>query len=587
MRKEDIMKNNLLKIKEFLLIAFLCFFSINSFPQEIQAVIAYSDGTIVKLTDSNRKTIFGDEALQQKDLFSSHGVTFNITYQDVNTGFNDPTLGSQRKSVLQSALAYVASVLNTPGGKVDINVSSVYLAGQYLANAGPIVVWSLPLTPGINNGSVFQHLSNGSIDPNGPGYPDMQLTVNWNYNYYLGTGDPGPTQFDLLTVLIHEITHGIGFLSSIAYNDSVCGGGSRPNGTGWTGSQPDIYSAMDTFLVTGNGNYFINSSFYYTGQNNYFLGNDNGVYCAGPEATSLWGTRPRIYAPSTFQCGSSISHWNSLGGVMDPSIPPGIKKRAYLPFEIAFLRDIGYINASMPSVEGEGTIEGEGTTEGEGAAEGEPFECSYISECPNFYEEGYLFYIELSNRLGNSTINWNTSDLDGSGVPDSWEIALLRKILCQPCVYWRLNATCVYLENLTKIRSEPQYPLWLQPYEHVIVGLLSISTEFQSVFSILNLVNVYNTIRNEEKSVDEILSGLGDADRDNYSNRTEYSNCISSGLGINDYLFVVLHPDFDGTEAPQEALPVIKVIYIFPISLVILLIGILTLLRKHLPFYQK
>ncbi|MGC8739576.1 MAG: hypothetical protein ACP5UA_13165 [Candidatus Hydrogenedens sp.] len=577
------MRTDFFKGYGILLIILFCFFSTTSFSQEMQALIAYSNGTIIKLTEENKKSIFGDESLHQKDLFTANGITFNMTYQDINTGFNDPTLGSQRKAVLQSALEYVSSVLNTPGGRVDINVSSVVLAGQYLATAGPIVVWYLPLTPGINNGCVFQHLLNGSVDPSGPDYPDMQLTVNWNYNYYLGTGDPGPMQFDLLSILIHELTHGIGFLSSIAYNDSVCGGGARPNGTGWTGSQPDIYSAFDTFLVTGNGNYFINSSFYYTGQNSYFLGGDNGVYCAGTEATTVWGTRPRIYAPSIFECGSSISHWNSLGAVMDPSIPPGVKKRNYLPFEVAFLRDMGYVNASIPSTEGEGMIEGEGIAEGEG----EPAGCNYITDCPDFIEEGNLFYTELSNRLGNPTINWNISDLDGSGIPDSWEVALLKKILCQPAVYWRLNATCVYLENLSKIRTEPQYELWLHPYEHILAGLLSISSEFQSVFSILNLVNEYQTIKNAEKTVNEILSGWGDADRDGYSNRTEYNNCIIFGLGLNDYLIVALHPDLDGTEAPQDALSVGQGMNIVLYSLPILILGFILLLSHQLSLYRK
>lgn len=575
----------------FLLVLICGMFSIQSMAQEeIHAILAYSDGTVLKLTEKNREAIFGDERLQTKDLFTAYGVNFNINYQDVNTGFNDPTLGPQRKATLQSALEYIASILNTPGGTVDINVSSVNLAGQFLANAGPIVVWYEPITPGINNGCVFQHLLNGSVDPNGQGVPDMQLTVNWNYTYNLGTGNPGPMEFDLLSVLIHELTHGIGFLASIAYNDSGCGGGTRPNGTGWTGSQPDIYAAYDTFLVTGNNNYFINSSFYYIGQNNYFLGVDNGVYCSASGATGLWGTRPRIYAPSAYECGSSISHWNNLGGIMDPSIPPGTKKRAYLPFEVAFLKDIGYTNAAEHSSEGEGVIEGEGITEGEGSVEGteegEPFECNYILNCPDFNGEGTQFYSELASRLGNSAINWHISDLDGLGIPDSWEIALLKKVLCQPQVYWRLDATCVYLRNLEKLKTEPQYSLWLQPYEHVIAGLLSIGSELQASLSILNLVNDYETIKGETKSSDEILSGVGDADRDSHSNRNEYNNCISNGLGLNEYLIVVLHPDLDGTESPDDALPVADKTCFGIVLLLVLSLGSFTLL-KHKSQFQR
>ncbi len=570
------MMNIYIKSKWFYLfvLIFCCTSLIQSFAQEeMQAILAYSNGTVIKLTEENRDAVFGEERLQTKDLFTVHGVNFNINYQDINTGFNDPTLGPQRKAILQSALEYIASVLNVPGGVVDINASSVYLAGQYLANAGPIVVWYEPIIPGINNGCVFQHLLNGSVDPNGPTLPDMQLTVNWNYTYNLDADDPGPMEFDLLSVLIHEITHGIGFLASIAYNDSGCGGGTRPNGTGWTGSQPDIYTAFDTFLVTGNNNYFINSSFNYIGQNNYFLGVDNGVYCSASGATGLWGTRPRIYAPSVYECGSSISHWNNLGGIMDPNISPGTKKRAYLPFEVAFLKDIGYVNAAEPSSEGEGVIEGEGITEGEGSvegvAEGEPFECNYISDCPDFDAEGVQFYNELTSRLGNPAINWHTSDLDGLGIPDSWEIALLKKVLCQPQVSWRLDATCIYLHNLENIKAEPQYSLWLQPYEHVIAGLLSIGSELQTSLSVLNLVNDYETIKGETKSFEEILSALGDADMDGYSNQSEYNNCISNSLGLNEYLIVVLHPDLDGTESPDDALPVLSK---FSLGIILLLI---------------
>ncbi|HOV34117.1 MAG TPA: GLUG motif-containing protein, partial [Candidatus Hydrogenedens sp.] len=410
----------------FVIIFFCNVFSIQSMAQEeINAIIAYSDGTVIKLTEKNRDIILGDKSSQTKDSFSAYGVNFNINYQDVDTGFNDPTLGPQRKATLQSALEYVANVLNVPGGVVDINISSVYLEGQYLASAGPIVAWYNPITPGINNGCVFQHLMNGSVDPDGPDYPDMQLTVNWNYTYNFGTGDPGPSDVDLLSVLIHEITHGLGFLKAIAYNNSECSGGTKPNGTGWTGAQPDIYTAFDTFLITGNNNYFINSSYYYIGQDNYFLGLDNGVYCSAPEATSLWGTMPRIYTPSPFQCGSSISHWNNLGGVMDPSIYYGAKKREYLPFEIALLRDIGYVNAGEPSSEGEGIAEGEGVTEGEGTAEGEGvIEGEGIGEGTadgeGMPEVIQINSIEELQKIGNDPLyplNWKyelTHDIDAS-----------------------------------------------------------------------------------------------------------------------------------------------------------------------------
>lgn len=558
-------------IKALLMLFFVLLTSAHSNTEPIKAIIAYSNGEIVEVTEENREKIFGSDLFLQKDTYISHGITFNIQYQDINTGFNDPVLGPQRKQVLINALDYVADVLNTPGGRLDLNVSSVVLAGQYLANAGPIVVWTLPLTPGVNNGCAYQHLLDGSVDPNGPSYPDMQLTVNWNYNYYLGTGTPSSNQFDLLSILIHEITHGIGFLSAIAYNDSQCGG-NRPDGTGWSGSQPDIYTSMDTFLVTGNNNYFISSSFYFIGQGYYFTGGDNGVYLNAPNAVLVYGSRPRLYSPSSYQCGSSISHWNNLGGVMDPSIAPGVVKRSYMPFEVAFLRDIGYVNASLPTQEGEGQTEGEGTpSEGEGIYEGEGEECYYLWSAPDFDSEGRGFYAELSNRFGIPTINWDTTDFDGGGVPDSWEIAVLKKVIFTPKVLWRLDATCTYMKNLNLLKSEPQYNIWLRDYEHVLAGLLALNSNIQELLvNQISLVNDYQVIKRPSKSSGELLSPYGDADFDGFSNRTEYFNCINAGLLLSDYIEVVLNPMLDGTLSPSDALPIR-----IPFVLFILLISLI------------
>ncbi|HOQ31406.1 MAG TPA: hypothetical protein PLA12_02730 [Candidatus Hydrogenedens sp.] len=83
------------------------------------------------------------------------------------------------------------------------------------------------------------------------------------------------------------------------------------------------------------------------------------------------------------------------------------------------------------------------------------------------------------------------------------------------------------------------------------------------------------------------MSGIGDADRDNYSNRTEYNNCINFGLGLNDYLIVVLHPDLDGTEAPQDALSVSQGIQIFLYFLSILILGFVLLFSPRLSLHRK
>ena len=67
---------------------------------------------------------------------------------------------------------------------------------------------------------------------------DIQLTINSSIKWYLGTDGNTPTQqYDLITVVLHEICHGLGFFDSMYTNGTLGGYG--------FGSIPMIY---DTFI---------------------------------------------------------------------------------------------------------------------------------------------------------------------------------------------------------------------------------------------------------------------------------------------------------------------------------------------------
>ena len=72
---------------------------------------------------------------------------------------------------------------------------------------------------------------------------DITLTVNSSVVWYLGTDGKTPTQrYDLVTVILHEMCHGLGFYDSFSLDGT---------GTiGSYGSEPLIY---DTFVENFNG----------------------------------------------------------------------------------------------------------------------------------------------------------------------------------------------------------------------------------------------------------------------------------------------------------------------------------------------
>ncbi len=74
----------------------------------------------------------------------------------------------------------------------------------------------------------------------------MYITYNSNFSWYYGTdGNPPSAQVDLMSVVLHEIAHGLNFSGSMAYS-----GGMGNWGYGDSPAYPNIY---DTFMRDGSG----------------------------------------------------------------------------------------------------------------------------------------------------------------------------------------------------------------------------------------------------------------------------------------------------------------------------------------------
>lgn len=273
----------------------------------------------------------------------TEGITFNIFYQDVISGtgfgFDDPVDGFDRRARLDDVLIYIDSVLNEVG-TLDILVEESIFDGIFLAGAGTL----FPIEDGFVDSSTLFRLQSGS--KLFLGFEEIFLTVDFSWNWHDDpTNNPGPPGFgplDLFSVLLHEITHGLGFLSFTESNgesfyssffgtstfttwDSMLVDGTETNL--WTGSPPSLNVPVSTL----------------TSEN---------VFFNGPTAVELFNQGglnmglPPVFAPSPYREGSSISHWETgsiIGGaVMEHAINFGVQKREYAPFEIGTLLDLGY-----------------------------------------------------------------------------------------------------------------------------------------------------------------------------------------------------------------------------------------------------
>jgi len=180
---------------------------------------------------------------------------------------------------------------------------------------------------------------------------DIALSVNSSVNWYLGTDGQVPAQkYDLVTVVMHEICHGLGFYDSFSTDATT--------GSWGLGSVPLIY---DTFVENFSGNRLTDTL--------KFLNNsadlkssltNNSVYFNAPllKTYSLLHpklysvTRAKLYAPSTWDAGSSISHLDETAtrdsdAMMTPIID--FQEAIHNPGKYTFsiLGDLGWINTRI------------------------------------------------------------------------------------------------------------------------------------------------------------------------------------------------------------------------------------------------
>lgn len=149
---------------------------------------------------------------------------------------------------------------------------------------------------------------------------------------------PEPHEADFFSVLLHEVTHGLGFASVI-----------EPDGSSALGS--GNYTTYDRLLFDpGQNRRLLSDAFPPTVQGGGTALTSGLLVFDGPESIARYGigTRVPVYSPNPMEPGSSLSHWDvdrlAGGAVMTHSIAPGTTQREYAPADLGALEDLGYDN---------------------------------------------------------------------------------------------------------------------------------------------------------------------------------------------------------------------------------------------------
>ena len=277
--------------------------------------------------------------------FMGMSSAITINYEDVTTnadfGFDDSTIysggqtiGELRRETLDSVVTMIESYVHAPGDlSIDVQLSTNLPGSGTLASAAP----RMQAGTGYQKGPPFRHLVEG-IDYN-TGTGDMVVTVNFGRTWESDeNATVGGSEFDLYSVLLHELTHGLGIMSTTDAN------GDGPVENVNTRSLFDSYLYFSTTQLFPSDGSFAGTTANLT---------RTSVRFQGSYATAEYGSYPWIYSPSPFNDGSSIGHWNGsvhFTAVMQHSIGTGVTRRELLSFEQEALNDLGYnVTTAVPT----------------------------------------------------------------------------------------------------------------------------------------------------------------------------------------------------------------------------------------------
>lgn len=273
-------------------------------------------------------------APEQLAVVRAQAATITVDYE----GFS-----AEAQASFQHAVNIWQGLLNAP---IAIRVKATWapLEEGVLGGAGASGYLLNTVTNTFYPVALGQQLAN--TDPN-PGEYDIEAEFNsTGVNWYFGTGQTPAGQYNLATVVLHELGHGLGFSDSFGVQGGVGGYGDS--------GRPVIY---DRFVANNEGvslvdtTRFPNPSAALAGQLQ-----SGALVFNGPQTRAAYGgNAPKLYAPNPFENGSSIAHFDEQtfgpgdpNSLMTPFLRQGETNYNPGPLTLALFTDLGWSVAAAP-----------------------------------------------------------------------------------------------------------------------------------------------------------------------------------------------------------------------------------------------
>lgn len=329
-------------IRKLIVLLFLLVFSASGLAQAVEMMGADSSTRRVLRLDPRPSTF----RLPARVIPQTEALALASTIQVNYTNFT-----AEQQQAFQAAVNIWSQTVSSTI-PIVINATWAQLSPGILGSSGPNgIVRNFP--NGVPNHWYAIALANklAGVDHD-PSSADMHITFNSDYAsmfYYGVDGNPPINEVDFVTVILHEICHGLGFLGSFSASNGL-------GSWGWNTGYPVIF---DPLYYNGSHQQMMNTNLF-PNPSSELLGQmtSNNVYCTGAKVMQANAGNPvKIYAPSTWAQGSSMSHWDEIyrdtpNALMRYAISAGASIHDPGPFTLALLQDIGWTTASpvVPSI---------------------------------------------------------------------------------------------------------------------------------------------------------------------------------------------------------------------------------------------
>ena len=187
-----------------------------------------------------------------------------------------------------------------------------------------------------------------------PGSPDIEIHLSTlavqNQSFYTGTDGNCPSnKADLVSVILHELAHGLGALFTSVHKDPSSGQiVYKFHDVNTPGYWPTSY---DRLITDNKATPTRLTSLYETSPLLPGYVTDN-LFFNGYQTRFANGNNPvQLYTPSTFKQGSSVCHLNNTNDLYYSELPNGVAIHSLSNIDIAMLEDVGWTTLISNGIE--------------------------------------------------------------------------------------------------------------------------------------------------------------------------------------------------------------------------------------------